>query len=54
MQKWYLMSKTLAEQAALKFFKEHDIDMVSIHLGIVIGPVLQPTLNTIVINVATL
>ncbi|OWM78397.1 cinnamoyl-CoA reductase 1-like isoform X2 [Punica granatum] len=42
---WYVLSKTLAEEAAWKFAKEKSIDMVTLHPGIVIGPILQPTLN---------
>jgi len=44
-QKWYIISKILAEEAACKFCKSNDIDMVSMNPGIVIGPMLQPTLN---------
>ena len=40
-----MLSKTLAEEAAWKFSKENKIDMVTIHPGWVIGPLLQPTLN---------
>ncbi|KAK4492385.1 hypothetical protein RD792_003190 [Penstemon davidsonii] len=43
---WYVLSKTLAEEAAWKFAKENGIDMVSINPSMVIGPLLQPTLNT--------
>uniref|UniRef100_A0A2C9URJ3 NAD-dependent epimerase/dehydratase domain-containing protein n=2 Tax=Manihot esculenta TaxID=3983 RepID=A0A2C9URJ3_MANES len=43
---WYMLSKTLAEEAAWKFTKENGIDMVTINPGLVIGPLLQPTLNT--------
>ncbi|GMY22464.1 phenylacetaldehyde reductase-like isoform X1 [Fagus crenata] len=43
---WYSLSKTLAEAAAWKFAKENAIDMVTINPGFVIGPLLQPTLNT--------
>ncbi|XP_021834723.1 cinnamoyl-CoA reductase 1-like isoform X3 [Prunus avium] len=43
---WYMISKTLAEEAAWKFTKENGIDMVAINPGLVIGPLLQPTLNT--------
>ncbi|XP_074310563.1 phenylacetaldehyde reductase-like [Silene latifolia] len=43
--KWYLMSKTLAEQAAWKFVKENGIDMVTINPTICIGPLLQNTLS---------
>uniref|UniRef100_A0A7C9DMZ7 NAD-dependent epimerase/dehydratase domain-containing protein n=1 Tax=Opuntia streptacantha TaxID=393608 RepID=A0A7C9DMZ7_OPUST len=42
--KWYLISKTLAEESAWQFAKENGIDMVSINPGVVIGPLLQPTL----------
>ncbi|KAL5577960.1 hypothetical protein UlMin_019659 [Ulmus minor] len=42
---WYQLSKTLAEEAAWKFAKENGIDLVSINPGLVIGPLLQPTLN---------
>ncbi|KAJ4840307.1 hypothetical protein Tsubulata_022053 [Turnera subulata] len=43
---WYVLSKTLAEEAAWKFAKEKNIDMVTINPAMVIGPLLQPTLNT--------
>ncbi|KAK2993817.1 hypothetical protein RJ640_027695 [Escallonia rubra] len=43
---WYVVSKTLAEAAAWKFVKEKGIDMVALNPGMVIGPLLQPTLNT--------
>ncbi|KAI8526177.1 hypothetical protein RHMOL_Rhmol13G0288700 [Rhododendron molle] len=43
---WYLLSKTLAEDAAWKFVKEKGIDMVAINPAMVIGPLLQPTLNS--------
>ncbi|KAF9601750.1 hypothetical protein IFM89_022864 [Coptis chinensis] len=42
---WYMLSKTLAEESAWKFAKERGIDMVTIHPSVVIGPLLQPTLN---------
>ncbi|CAA0833477.1 NAD(P)-binding Rossmann-fold superfamily protein [Striga hermonthica] len=45
-QMWYLLSKTLAEGAAWEFAKENGIDLVSINPCCVIGPMLQPTLNT--------
>ena len=41
-----MVSKTLAEDAAWKFAKEKGIDMVTINPAMVIGPLLQPTLNT--------
>ncbi|KAF1863381.1 hypothetical protein Lal_00031267 [Lupinus albus] len=43
---WYVLSKTLAEDAAWKFVKENNIDMVTINPAMVIGPLLQPVLNT--------
>ncbi|KAB1226402.1 Tetraketide alpha-pyrone reductase 1 [Morella rubra] len=45
-QQWYVLSKTLAEEAAWKFSKEEGLDMVAINPAMVIGPLLQPTLNT--------
>lgn len=46
LQQWYQLSKTLAEEAALEFAKENGIDLVTLHPGLVIGPLLQPTLNS--------
>ncbi|KAJ8622697.1 hypothetical protein MRB53_031226 [Persea americana] len=43
---WYLLSKTLAEEAAWKFAKEKGLDIVTINPAMVIGPLLQPVLNT--------
>ncbi|KAF2312067.1 hypothetical protein GH714_027934 [Hevea brasiliensis] len=43
---WYVVSKTLAENSAWKFAKEKGIDLVTINPAMVIGPLLQPTLNT--------
>nr|QEG53851.1 phenylacetaldehyde reductase [Plumeria rubra] len=43
---WYVLSKTLAEETAWKFVKENGIDMVTINPAMVVGPLLQPTLNT--------
>ncbi|KAK4493294.1 hypothetical protein RD792_017825 [Penstemon davidsonii] len=45
-QMWYVLSKTLAEDAAWKFVKEKGLDLVVINPAMVIGPLLQPTLNT--------
>ncbi|KAL8268622.1 hypothetical protein R6Q59_002420 [Mikania micrantha] len=42
---WYHVSKTLAEDAAVKFAKENGLELVVINPGYVIGPALQPTLN---------
>ncbi|KAI4332125.1 hypothetical protein L6164_017059 [Bauhinia variegata] len=43
---WYVLAKTLAEDAAWKFAKENNIDMVALNPALVVGPLLQPTLNT--------
>ncbi|KAL4205168.1 hypothetical protein AMTRI_Chr01g135970 [Amborella trichopoda] len=45
-QNWYVLSKTLAEEAAWDFAKEKGIDLVTINPAMVIGPLLQPMLNT--------
>ncbi|KAL3732672.1 hypothetical protein ACJRO7_029339 [Eucalyptus globulus] len=42
---WYVLSKILAEKAAWESAKENEIDLVTINPGIVIGPLLQPTVN---------
>ncbi|KAK6119254.1 hypothetical protein DH2020_047000 [Rehmannia glutinosa] len=44
-KEWYALSKTLAEKAAWKFAEENGLDLVTLHPGYVIGPLLQPTLN---------
>ncbi|CAH8363821.1 unnamed protein product [Eruca vesicaria subsp. sativa] len=44
-KQWYALSKTLAEDAAWKFAKANEIDMIVMNPGLVIGPLLQPTLN---------
>ncbi|KAF3648582.1 hypothetical protein FXO38_18104 [Capsicum annuum] len=44
-KQWYNLSKTLAEEAAWKFAKQHGIDLITLHPVLVIGPFLQPTLN---------
>ncbi|KAL4610299.1 hypothetical protein ACB092_08G041300 [Castanea dentata] len=45
-KQWYMLSKTLADENAWKFAKEKGIDIVTINPAMVIGPLLQPTLNT--------
>ncbi|KAL5762669.1 hypothetical protein ACOSP7_018933 [Xanthoceras sorbifolium] len=41
--KWYMLGKTL--EVAWKFSQESRIHMVAINPGLVISPLLQPTLN---------
>ncbi|XP_065867222.1 phenylacetaldehyde reductase [Euphorbia lathyris] len=43
---WYVVSKTMAEEAAWQFAKDKGMDLVAINPSMVIGPLLQPTLNT--------
>ncbi|PIN07482.1 Flavonol reductase/cinnamoyl-CoA reductase [Handroanthus impetiginosus] len=45
-QMWYVLSKRLAEGVAWDIAKEKGIDLISINPSCVIGPMLQPTLNT--------
>lgn len=55
-KQWYNLSKTLAEEAAWKFAKENEIDLVAISPGVVIGPILQPTVNAtveLILNLVT-
>ncbi|CAN1813523.1 Phenylacetaldehyde reductase [Linum perenne] len=42
---WYPLSKTLAERVAWEFAKENNIDLITMHPGIVNGPFLQPSLT---------
>lgn len=41
-----MASKTLAEEAAWRFAKDNTIDLVVLNPGFVIGPLLQPALNS--------
>uniref|UniRef100_A0A1J3CZJ0 Cinnamoyl-CoA reductase 1 n=1 Tax=Noccaea caerulescens TaxID=107243 RepID=A0A1J3CZJ0_NOCCA len=44
-QKWYPISKTLAEKAAWEFSEKHGTNVVTIHPSTCLGPLLQPNLN---------
>jgi len=44
-QNWYCLSKTLAEMEAFEYAKRTGVDVVSVCPSLVIGPLLQPTLN---------
>ncbi|PWA79400.1 bifunctional polymyxin resistance protein, ArnA [Artemisia annua] len=54
MKLWYVLSKTLAEDAAWKFAEEKGLDLVTINPAMVIGPLLQSTLNTSAETIANL
>ncbi|XP_071703587.1 cinnamoyl-CoA reductase 1-like [Rutidosis leptorrhynchoides] len=45
-QNWYAVSKTLAEIEAMKFANQDDMAVVTICPSMVIGPMLQSTINT--------
>ncbi|KAG0515156.1 hypothetical protein BDA96_10G255000 [Sorghum bicolor] len=44
-ENWYCLSKTLAEMEAFEYAKRTGVDVVSVCPSLVIGPLLQPTLN---------
>ncbi|KAI3496586.1 hypothetical protein L1887_38951 [Cichorium endivia] len=44
-QKWYPVSKTLAEKSAWEFAYKNGVDLVAIHPSTCLGPLLQPSLN---------
>ncbi|KAF9587175.1 hypothetical protein IFM89_039615, partial [Coptis chinensis] len=44
-QKWYPVSKTLAEKAAWEYAEENGMDIVAIHPSTCLGRLLQPSLN---------
>lgn len=44
-QKWYPVSKTLAEKSAWEFAANNGLDVVAILPSTCLGPILQPTLN---------
>ncbi|KAK6263937.1 hypothetical protein SCA6_019371 [Theobroma cacao] len=44
-QKWYPVSKTLAEKAAWEYAEKHGMDVVAINPATCLGPLLQPSLN---------
>ncbi|EMS49381.1 Dihydroflavonol-4-reductase [Triticum urartu] len=45
-KQWYVLSKTLAEEAAWKYANDNGLEIITINPTMVIGPLLQPTLNT--------
>ncbi|XP_019703966.1 cinnamoyl-CoA reductase 1 [Elaeis guineensis] len=45
-ENWYCLSKTLAEREALEYAEKHGLDVVTVCPSFVIGPLLQPTVNS--------
>ncbi|KAE8668502.1 NAD(P)-binding Rossmann-fold superfamily protein isoform 2 [Hibiscus syriacus] len=43
---WYFLSKTEAESEAFEFAKSSGLDVVSVCPTLILGPLLQPTINT--------
>ncbi|CAL5375532.1 unnamed protein product [Camellia sinensis] len=50
-QNWYCYGKAVAEQAASNEAKERGVDLVVVNPVLVLGPLLQPTLNASIIHV---
>lgn len=48
---WYCYGKAVAEQAAVNMAKEKGVELVVVNPVLVLGPLLQPTLNASVIHV---
>jgi nucleoside-diphosphate-sugar epimerase len=46
LQNWYCLAKTLAELEAFEYAKKSGLDVVTVCPSLVIGPLLQPTVNT--------
>ncbi|PQM34849.1 cinnamoyl-CoA reductase 2 [Prunus yedoensis var. nudiflora] len=44
-KKWYYLSKTEAESQALEFGKRNELEVVTVCPSVVLGPILQSTLN---------
>lgn len=45
-QQWYAVSKTIAEIEALEYAKRDDLNVVTVCPALVIGPMLQSTINS--------
>ena len=43
---WYCLSKTVAEREALSYARKTGLDVVTVCPPLVLGPLLQPALNT--------
>uniref|UniRef100_A0A0C9S9B3 TSA: Wollemia nobilis Ref_Wollemi_Transcript_1433_1286 transcribed RNA sequence n=1 Tax=Wollemia nobilis TaxID=56998 RepID=A0A0C9S9B3_9CONI len=44
-QAWYFLSKTVSEQEAWHYSKESGLDLVTLCPSLILGPMLQPTIN---------
>lgn len=44
--KWYAIAKTIAESQALEYGKNTGLDVVTVCPSIILGPMLQPTINS--------
>lgn len=51
---WYPLSKTLAEKATWEFAKEHNLDVVVVNPGTVMGPILPPAMNASMLMICRL
>lgn len=51
MQNWYCYGKAVAEQAAWEEAKQRGVDMVAISPVLVLGPLLQPTVNASIVHI---
>ncbi|XP_072982308.1 cinnamoyl-CoA reductase 1-like isoform X2 [Typha latifolia] len=48
---WYCYGKAVAEQAAVEWAKEKGVDLVVVNPVLVLGPLLQPTVNASVAHI---
>ncbi|XP_059641801.1 cinnamoyl-CoA reductase 1 [Cornus florida] len=48
---WYCYGKAVAEQAAWEEAKERGVDLVAVNPVLVLGPLLQPTINASIIHI---
>ncbi|MFQ6640142.1 hypothetical protein Gotur_015605 [Gossypium turneri] len=53
-QNWYCLSKTEAESEAFEFAKSSGLDVVTVCPSLILGPLLQPTINASCLALVTL
>jgi cinnamoyl-CoA reductase len=51
LQNWYCYGKTVAEQAAWEIAKETGVDLVVVNPVLVVGPLLQSTINASTVHI---